>query len=56
MRADEEKEEVVLIFLDTSQDLLSSLRVLLLSAALGVLCWILMLLLVIDCATERPIP
>ena len=47
MRADEEKEEVVLIFLDTSQDLLSSLRVLLLSAALGVLCWILMLLLVI---------
>ena len=47
VRADEEKEEVVLIFLDTSQDLLSSLRVLLLSAALGVLCWILMLLLVI---------
>ena len=47
VRVDEEKEEVVLIFLDTSQDLLSSLRVLLLSAALGVLCWILMLLLVI---------
>ena len=47
VRVDTEKKEVVLIFLDTSQEIFSSLRVLLLSAALGVLCWILMLLLVI---------
>ena len=47
VRVDTEKEEVVLIFLDTSQEIFSSLRVLLLSIALGVLCWILMLLLVI---------
>ena len=47
VRIDEEKEEIVLIFLDTSQEIFSYLRVLLLSVALGALCWILMLLLVI---------
>ena len=47
VRTDEEKEEIVLIFLDTSQEIFSYLRVLLLSVALGALCWILMLLLVI---------
>lgn len=47
VRVDSGSNEIVLVFLDTSQEILSSLRVLLLSAALGVLCWLLMLLLLI---------